>query len=52
MKYFILVIGIILVAVAALFIIKDSDALLLIAIATIIVSFFFAVFQITKESDS
>ena len=52
MKYFMLVIGIILVAVAALFIIKDNDALLLIAIVTIIVSFWIAVFQIPKESDS
>lgn len=49
MKYFIIVGIVIVVAVAALFLIKDSDALLLLAIATIIAGFWFAVLQIPKE---
>ena len=49
MKYFVLVLIIILVAVAALFIIKDNDALLVTAIVTVIAGFWIAVFQIPKE---
>jgi len=50
---FILIVGIlILTAVTALFVIDKSDALLLSAIVTLIVGFWFAVYQIPKESDS
>jgi len=53
MKFISIVGALIAVALAALFIIKDSDALLLIAIAAVIVGFWVAVFQIPKEeSDS
>ena len=52
MKYFMIIAVVIAVAVAALFIIKDNDALLLIAIAAVIAGFWFAVFQIPKERDT
>lgn len=52
MKYFIIIALVIVAAVTALFVIKDNDALLLAAIATVIVGFWFAVFQIPKEEES
>jgi len=52
MKFISIVLVLIAVALAALFLIKDSDALLLGAIATIIVVFWVGVFTIPKESDS
>jgi len=52
MKFISIVLVLIAVALAALFIIKGSDVLLLMAIATIIVGFWYAVFTIPKESDS
>jgi uncharacterized membrane protein YccC len=52
MKFISIVLALIAVALMALFIIKGSDVLLLIAIATIIVGFWIAVFQIPQESDS
>lgn len=51
MKYFMIIAVVIAVAVTALFVIKDNDALLLMAIAAVIVGFWFAVFQIPKEKD-
>ena len=51
MRYFIIIALLITAGVAALFIIKDNDALLLAAIATIIVGFWVAVLQIPKEKD-
>jgi len=52
MKFISIVLLLIAVAVAALFLIKDSDALLLTAIAAIIIGFWYGVFTIPKESDS
>ncbi len=52
MKYFMIILILIVVALAALFIIKDNDLLLVGAIITIIAGFWIAVFQIPKESDS
>ncbi len=52
MKYFIIILVLIIVAVGALFVIKDNDLLLVTAIVTIIAGFWFAVFQIPEESDS
>lgn len=49
MKYFMIITLLIVAGVSALFIIKDNDALLLTAIATIIVGFWLAVMQIPKE---
>jgi len=51
MRYFIIIFLLIVAGVAALFVIKDNDALLLAAIATIIAGFWIAVMQIAKESD-
>lgn len=51
MKYFLIVTLIVLVAVAALFIIKDNDILLVGAIITVIAGFWYAVFQIPNEKD-
>ncbi len=51
MKYFMIVALLIAVAVVALFVIEKSDALLLLAIVTIIAGFWYAVFQIPKEED-
>ncbi len=52
MKYFIIIAIIIAVAVTALFVIDKNDVLLIAAIVTIIAGFWYAVFQIPKESDS
>ncbi len=52
MKYFMIVALLIAIAVTALFVIEKSDALLLLAIATIIGGFWYAVFQIPKEDDN
>ena len=53
MKFISIVLVLIAVALAALFVIKDSDVLLLTAIVAVIVGFWVAVFQIPKEeSDS
>lgn len=51
MRYFIIIAVLIVVALGALFVIKDNDALLLTAIVAVIVGFWIAVFQIPKESD-
>ncbi len=49
---FISIVGILVaVALAAMFVIKDSDALLLAAIVAVIAGFFVAVFQIPKEEE-
>ncbi len=52
MKFISIVLALIAVALVALFVIKGSDALLLLAIAAIIVGFWYAVFTIPQESDS
>ncbi len=52
MRYFIIILGLIVVALAALFIIKDNDLLLIGAIIAVITGFWIAVFQIPKEKDS
>jgi len=52
MKFITIVLVLIAVALAALFIIKGSDILLLLAIASIIVGFWYAVFTIPKEEES
>jgi len=52
MKFISIVLALIAIAVIALFIIKDSDALLLTAIVAIIAGFWVAVFQIPKEEES
>jgi len=49
MKYFAIVLTLIIIGVTALFVIDKSDALLLTAIGAIIVGFWVAVFQIPKE---
>jgi uncharacterized membrane protein YccC len=49
MKFLAIILGLIVVAVTALFVIDKSDALLLSAIVAIIVGFWFAVYQIPKE---
>jgi len=51
MKFITIVLILIAVALAALFIIKGSDVLLLMAIAAIIVGFWYAVFTIPQEED-
>jgi len=52
MKFISIVVILIAVALAALFVIKDSDVLLLTAIAALIAGFWVAVLQIPKEEDS
>jgi membrane protein YdbS with pleckstrin-like domain len=49
MKFLLVLLVLIIAGVTALFVIDKSDALLLSAILTIIVGFWFAVFQIPKE---
>jgi len=49
MKYFAIILVLIIVGVTALFVIDKSDALLLTAIAALIAGFWVAVFQIPKE---
>ncbi len=51
MKYISIVLLLIVVALAALFLIKDSDVLLLTAIVAVITGFWVAVFQIPKEEE-
>ncbi|QOR62867.1 hypothetical protein ACM66Z_05255 [Sulfurovum sp. ST-21] len=51
MKYISIVLILIAVALAALFLIKESDALLLTAIVAVIAGFWIAVFQIPKEKE-
>ena len=51
MRFISIVLVLIAVALAALFLIKDSDALLLTAIVALIAGFWVAVFQIPKEED-
>ena len=51
MKYFMIIAIIITFAVTIHFLIKDNDVLLLMSIATIIAGFWYAVFQIPKESE-
>ncbi len=52
MKFMNIVLILITVTLADMFIIKGSDALLLMAIAAVIVGFWYAVFTIPKEADS
>jgi len=52
MKYISIVLILIGVALGALFVIKDNDALLLTAIVAVIAGFWVAVFTIPNESDS
>ena len=49
MKYFLIITLIVIAGVTALFVIKDNDFLLVATIITVIVGFWFAVFQIPKE---
>ncbi|MCW8895828.1 MAG: hypothetical protein OQK48_08115 [Sulfurimonas sp.] len=51
MRYFINISLVIAFAVAANFIIKDNDAMLLMAIGTIIAGFWYAVFSIVKHEE-
>ncbi len=51
MRFISIVLVLIAVALAALFLIKDSDVLLLTAIVALIAGFWVAVFQIPKEED-
>jgi len=51
MKFISIVLVLVAVALAAMFIIKDSDPLLLTAIIAIIAGFWVAVFQIPKEEE-
>jgi len=51
MKYISIVLVLIAVALVALFVIKESDPLLLTAIVAIIAGFWMAVFQIPKEEE-
>ena len=52
MRYFLIIAFLIIAGVAALFIVKDNDALLLGTIAVVIAGFWIGVMQIPKESDS
>ena len=52
MKFISIVLVLIVVALIALFVIKGSDTLLLMAIGAVIVGFWLAVFTIPQESDS
>jgi len=51
MKFISIVVVLIALALVAMFVIKDSDALLLTAIVAIIAGFWVAVFQIPKEEE-
>jgi len=52
MKFLYIVLALIAVALVALFVIKGSDVLLLLAIAAVIVGFWYAVFTIPQEVDA
>jgi hypothetical protein len=52
MKFISIILVLVVVALAVLFLVKGSVALLLAAIAAVIVGFWFAVFTIPGEADS
>jgi hypothetical protein len=52
MKFLSIILVLIAVALIVLFTVKDNDFLLVSAIIAVIVGFWYAVFQIPKESDS